>query len=361
MGLPDRKAESWRWAELVRAKANFGKQAPANDTLPETDALWLDIPGDKRLFIGGQPVGHQAEMPEIIADLPPHPLADMAAAHAPCGTSIAIAPNHDGGFMQVLHVGTSGTAHGVTRVRLGAHARLILVETLADSGADHWLNLRFDATLAEGAELVRVVRIINGHGLASERAAVQLADNSRFTSLAVVYGEGDARSEVLVCHNGQGSHAQVNGVLLGDNRANLDAMTTISHAVPDTTSTQVWRLVGAGRARVSVSGGVKVARDAQRTDADQSLKALVLNRTAAANLKPELEIFADDVKCAHGCTVGELDKAALFYLQSRGIPRPEAEALLTHAFVADALAVLPEGALIEALDRDTHTWLEARA
>jgi Fe-S cluster assembly protein SufD len=110
-----------------------------------------------------------------------------------------------------------------------------------------------------------------------------------------------------------------------------------------------------------VAGGVAVARQAQRTDAEQSLRALVLNRTAAANLKPELEILADDVKCAHGCTVGALDRAALFYLESRGVPKAEAEALLTRAFVADALQPIGDELLREALDAETQGWLAARA
>lgn len=360
MALPGRKDEAWRWAELAQARAHLGAAAPANDALPDTGALWLDIESDRRLFIGGQPIGHAGHLPAPDAGFPAHPLADMAATHATAGTVLDVPANHDGGTVQLLHLGTSGMAHGITRVKLGANARLTIVETLADGGADHWLNLRFDASLGEGAELVRVVRIATGHGLASERAAIRLGRAARFSGLSVVLAGGDARTETLVQHDGDGAHAQVNGVLLGDNRAHLDAMTTLEHRVPGATSGQVWRLVGAGRARVSVAGGVKVARNAQKTDASQSLKALVLNRTAAANLKPELEIFADDVQCAHGCTVGELDKAALFYLQSRGIALPEAEALLTRAFVADALGGLPEGPLAQALDRETHAWLEAR-
>src|SRR3546814_6443215 len=102
-------------------------------------------------------------------------------------------------------------------------------------------------------------------------------------------------------------------------------------------SRQLWRSVADDRATCSVAARVEVARDAQKTDGEQSLKGLLLARTATVNAKPELEIFADDVKCAHGATVGELDKAALFYLASRGVPPEEAKALLTRAFIADAI------------------------
>ena len=108
----------------------------------------------------------------------------------------------------------------------------------------------------------------------------------------------------------------------------------------------------------SVAARVEVARHAQKTDGEQSLKGIMLSRTATINAKPELEIFADDVKCAHGATVGELDKAALFYLESRGVPPEEATALLTHAFVADALDRIGEATVRDAFYADVERWFE---
>ena len=101
-----------------------------------------------------------------------------------------------------------------------------------------------------------------------------------------------------------------------------------------------------------------MARDAQKTDGEQSLRGLLLQRTATVNLKPELEIFADDVKCAHGATVGELDARALFYMQSRGIPAPRAKALLTRAFVADAIDRIADETVREVFAADADAWLE---
>lgn len=360
--LPTRRDEAWRWAELGPARAHIGHAPPANDVLPDVAHRWLDVAGPRHLFVGGHPVAGSPHAAEPDGTAPRHPLADLAAASAPAGFTLDVADGDDGGTVQLMHVGIGGAAHGVTRIRLAPGAQLTLIETFADDDeADHWLNHRFDAEVGEGAALTRVVRILNRHGLASERAYATLARDARFTQLAVAVSEGAARTEVLVHHDGPGARAAVNGILLGDGAAALDAMTRLEHRVPGTASTQAWRLVAAGRAQVSVAGGVSVARHAQKTDADQSLKALVLKRTAAANLKPELEIFADDVTCAHGCTVGELDRAALFYLESRGVPPAEAEALLTRAFVADALAVLGEGPLAHAIDLETRRWLEARA
>jgi Fe-S cluster assembly protein SufD len=121
----------------------------------------------------------------------------------------------------------------------------------------------------------------------------------------------------------------------------------------------MWRAVASDQAVASLAARVEVARDAQKTDGEQSLRGLLLKRTATINLKPELEIFADDVKCAHGATVGELDRNALFYAQSRGIPRARAEAMLTRAFVADALDRIGEEAAREAFAAEADRWLDA--
>jgi Fe-S cluster assembly protein SufD len=121
---------------------------------------------------------------------------------------------------------------------------------------------------------------------------------------------------------------------LGKGARTLEIITTVTHTEPGATSRQVVRSVLAGQATGTYLGKVAVARDAQKTDSEQSVKAMLLDRTATANAKPELEIYADDVKCAHGATVGELDKTAMFYLAARGLPPAEAKKLLLQAFIA---------------------------
>lgn len=132
----------------------------------------------------------------------------------------------------------------------------------------------------------------------------------------------------------EGADFTLGAVQIGSGTQVLEIVTTITHAEPGATSRQNVRSVLAGQATGSYLGKVAVARDAQKTDSVQSIKAMLLDRTATANAKPELEIYADDVKCAHGATVGELDAAALFYLQSRGIAPGDARRLLLQAFVA---------------------------
>jgi len=114
----------------------------------------------------------------------------------------------------------------------------------------------------------------------------------------------------------------------------LEIVTTVTHAEPGATSSQIVRSVLADKATGTYLGKVAVARDAQLTDSVQSVKAMLLDRSATANAKPELEIYADDVKCAHGCAIGELDPMGLFYLQARGIAPADAKKLMLQAFVA---------------------------
>lgn len=136
----------------------------------------------------------------------------------------------------------------------------------------------------------------------------------------------------------EGADFTLGGAQLGAGSQTLEVVTTVNHIEPNATSQQMVRSVMAGQATGTYLGKVAVARGADGTDASQSVRAMLLDRSATANAKPELEIFADDVKCAHGCAVGELDAQGLFYLQSRGLTPPEAKRLMLHAFVAEAFA-----------------------
>ena len=127
---------------------------------------------------------------------------------------------------------------------------------------------------------------------------------------------------------------KLGAVQIGGGTQNLEIITTVTHAEPSATSAQIVSSILAGTATGTYLGKVAVARDAQLTDSVQSVKAMLLDRSATANAKPELEIYADDVKCAHGCAIGELDPMGLFYLQARGIAPADAKKLMLQAFVA---------------------------
>jgi Fe-S cluster assembly protein SufD len=147
----------------------------------------------------------------------------------------------------------------------------------------------------------------------------------------------------------EGADFKLGAVQIGGGTQNLEIVTTVTHAEPKATSSQIVRSVLAGTATGTYLGKVAVARDAQLTDSVQSVKAMLLDRSATANAKPELEIYADDVKCAHGCAIGELDAMGLFYLQARGIAPADAKKLMLQAFVAGVFeSAADEDILIEA-------------
>ena len=187
--------------------------------------------------------------------------------------------------------------------------------------------------VAAGEEIARlVVQDADTGAVAVKDFAIVLEAGARATFHVLNTGGKLGRVAIDVTLH-DGAHFELGGAIIGGGEQTLEIVTTLNHVEPNATSNQVVRSVLGGRATGSYLGKVAVARDAQRTDGSQSVKAMLLDRTATANLKPELEIYADDVKCAHGATVGELDANALFYLQSRGVPPAEAKALLLRAFI----------------------------
>ena len=174
-----------------------------------------------------------------------------------------------------------------------------------------------------------------GNGVAIADLDVTIEDGATFALHLLCSGAQYGRINVRATL-GKRSHFELGGAILGNGDQKLEIVTETIHAQPEATSNQVVRSVLGGKASGTFMGKVHVARDAQRTDAAQSVKSMLLDRTATANNKPELEIFADDVLCAHGATVGELDQNALFYMASRGLDPETAKRLMLQAFIGDA-------------------------
>jgi Fe-S cluster assembly protein SufD len=187
-------------------------------------------------------------------------------------------------------------------------------------------------------------RIVVPAGGDFRRAILQ--DEGDIRQIELVLGKGAAASLHILNIGGaygrielavtlhEGADFHLGAAQIGSGAQNLEIVTTVTHAEPGATSRQMIRSVLGGTATGTYLGKVAVARDAQQTDSEQDVKAMLLDRSATANAKPELEIFADDVKCAHGCAIGELDAMSLYYLQSRGLPPAEAKKILLQAFVA---------------------------
>ena len=183
-----------------------------------------------------------------------------------------------------------------------------------------------------GEDVVRSISELPASGIA--RMSVEVEPNGHFYLHALVAHRAYGRLDIDVRLQ-DGATFTFGGVIIGSDAQTLEIVTKVRHCGEWGVSRQTVRSVLGGTATGSYLGKVAVSRDAQKTDSVQSVKAMLLDRTATANAKPELEIYADDVKCAHGATVGELDKNALFYLAARGLPPAEAQTLLLQAFVAE--------------------------
>lgn len=192
------------------------------------------------------------------------------------------------------------------------------------------------------------------------RIDLNIGDGASFALHALVANVDYGRVEIRATL-GRAAHFELGGAILGSGEQTLEIVSETIHAAPDATSNQVVRQVLASKATGTYMGKVAVARDAQKTDAAQSVKAMLLDRSATANAKPELEIYADDVKCAHGATVGELDKAGLYYMAARGLPPAIARKLMLQAFIADAFVSVDDDAARGAIEAKALAVLEGLA
>ncbi|WP_423607431.1 SufB/SufD family protein [Sphingomonas sp. MS122] len=357
--LPSPREEAWRWSDLdtLRAAADTAPEATGIDPA----ALFLDIPGPRLLFVDGafepahsRPGPVQLTRLEMTGD---HPLGQLAQGE---GWVLRLDAQAATDPVQIVHLGTGGESHLPARIDMADDAVATVVETYAGRG---WANRLVHASLGKGARLMRAVRLLQDEGFVSLRDEARIGEAASYVSTFLgaggQKGQCGSRIDGALTLDGPGAYAEMGGALLTRAEQKQEAAVVLRHAEPEGTSRQVWRAVAADASTASLAARAEVARHAQKTDGEQSLRGLLLKRTATVNLKPELEIFADDVKCAHGATVGELDARALFYMQSRGIDEARAKALLTHAFVADALDRIGDEAVRTAFAADAEQWLEA--
>jgi Fe-S cluster assembly protein SufD len=217
----------------------------------------------------------------------------------------------------------------------------------------------FGATVGEGATLTRVVIVTASRGVPLTRMHVRLAAGATFRQFIYAEGAKLARLETTVSVEGEGAHVELNGVYVVAAGGHADLTSIVEHRVPNGVTRQL--IKGAARAggRGVFQGKILVAAGAQNTDARQNHHALLLEDGAEVFAKPELEIRADDVLCAHGNTVGGLDAAALFYMRQRGIPEAQARALLVEAFLIEAVPDDLPAELHEEILTRLRTWLDA--
>lgn len=219
--------------------------------------------------------------------------------------------------------------------------RYSAVEALRGVPLDAWRDLAVAAGETHRDCLVVEDRSGAREGTTLHRLRVTLGEGARCELFAVVAAELFARVEIEVSL-GRGAHFEFGGITVGGRDTVREFVTRVIHAEPEASSNQVVRAVHWGQGTGNFLGTIEVARHAQKTDAAQSFKGLLLEKGASVNAVPQLEIFADDVKCAHGATVGQLDEAARFYMAARGLAPEVARRLLVQGFIGDALVALDD-------------------
>jgi Fe-S cluster assembly protein SufD len=255
--------------------------------------------------------------------------------------------------------GAESVASPRIALRLGAGSSATLVEQYAALGSGASLtNALCEIDLGPGAALDHVKLQAE-----SERAwhiasiIARQAGRSRLRSFSIAAGGRLARTEITAALEAEGAHCDLLGLYLAHDAQLVDHHTWIDHAAPQTTSRELYKGILGDRARGVFRGRVHVRPDAQQIEAEQSHRSLMLSDDAAVYARPQLEIYADDVKCSHGNAIGQLDLDALFYLRSRGIPEALARATLTAAFAREVLEELPLETLRSDLDHALEQWL----
>jgi Fe-S cluster assembly protein SufD len=244
-------------------------------------------------------------------------------------------------------------------ILLGENAQARIVESYAGLEGTAFVNGVTEIDLGENAwlELTRFQSETSTSIHISNTAAAQ-ATGSTFIHTSANFGGAIVRNDVNVWGGGEHTETSLNSANLGADEQVVDNHTRIDHATPNCHSFETYKSILRDRSVGVFNGKIFVYEDAQKTDAKQTNQAILLSPTATMNTKPQLEIFADDVKCTHGATIGQLREDALFYLRARGIPKAQAQALLVYAFAAEVLEKITVEPVRDALERELFRKLE---
>ena len=249
--------------------------------------------------------------------------------------------------------GRATAIHPRTLVQLGKGSRATVIERyLPAAEGTYFTNAVTEVVVGADAALDHV-KLQQEAATAYHVANTQfvLGTRGRLTTHTITLGGAWSRNEVRVRFDGEHGEATVNGLYMAAGRQHVDHQTILDHSLPNCASHELYKGILDGQAHGVFNGKILVRKDAQKTDAKQTNKVLLLADDATIDTKPQLEIFADDVKCTHGATVGQLDEAQLFYLRSRGLDLDAARALLTFAFANDVVGRIPVEALRDELEQ----------
>jgi Fe-S cluster assembly protein SufD len=384
LGFPSRRSESWRYLDLqplertpllpahaagrpdisalrerlavlslsdtgARLVLVDGRFAADLSRLPMRNGVWL---GTMVEAMRARPDLAEAAVAEISGEAA-QPFAALNAAFFADGYVLSLEP---GAVLdepiEILHL-ASGSSEASFHTRslaiLGAGSRASVIETYAGEGR-YWRNDVLAARLAEGAVLHRTAVVEEApDALHFGHLDAILAAEATLAGFALLLGGRRVRHEAHVRMAGEAARCRLDGAFLvaGNDEANI--VTTVDHAAPGGRTSELVKGVASDRGHGAFQGCMVVRQGAQKTDASQQSRNLIVGRRAVIDTKPELEIYADDVKCSHGATVGDLDAASLFYLQARGIPPEEARRMLIEGFLREAVEEIEDGAVREYL------------
>ena len=371
-GFPTTRDEEWKFTSVAPiAERRFAFAPDGADARPlvERESWAAGLGGHRAVFVNGMhapelsagelPRGVQVSSLRAVLATNPAAVEPFLGRFAPADRQAFTALNtgflDDGAFVWVapgtivdrtitlLFVSTPAAAASMSHPRVlvvaGDRSELRLVEAYAGpSGQEYFTNAVTEVAVGAGA-------VVDHYKLQREsRAAfhvggmfVHATRDSNFSSHSLTFGGALVRNDVLAVLDGEGGDCTMNGLYLAGGRTLVDNHTTIDHAKPHCGSHELYKGILGERAHAVFNGKIIVRPDAQKTDAKQTNKALLLSDDARINTKPQLEIFANDVKCTHGATVGQLDEDAIFYLRARGLDLAQARQMLIHAFAGDVL------------------------
>ena len=376
-GFPTSRHENWKYTDVSKlaklypdwlADRTADNPTPARQPLDIADAIHL-------VFIDGvfQPTLSSGNLP---ASLVVGNLAQLAQSHrASIESRLGRLSNAaDAAFVAlntafatdctalILPAGTelsrpvyvehfsgsqSKSSHPRLLVELGENSNGTLIEHYT-GGAATLINSVAELRIGRGARLnYYKLQELHPEAWHTGQQYLRLHANATVNSMTIDSGAAMSRSELYACLDGPGAMIEAQGLLLGDGARHIDSRITLDHAAPHTSSRARYRAILSGKSRGVFNGRILVQQPAQKTNAELTNRNLLLNRGAEINTKPELEIYADDVKCAHGSTTGQLDQSALFYLLSRGIDQQAARNMLVTAFASELLSNIRIPAIVE--------------
>jgi Fe-S cluster assembly protein SufD len=315
--LPNRKLEDWKYTDLRNA---VGEHVVAS----APTAAWSVASVSGSVDI--------ADLPDIAPRGEHGVMAALAIDAAKAGPYVRVPKGETG----AIHLHLTEGGHGRAVIVVEDGASLELRESVL---TDEFANIAVEIVLGRDARLTHVREAPAAKAARVADYAVRVVQSAVYRAHLIDLGTKLSRTELHIALEGDGAQAHLSGVsVLNDVHA--DVTTHVTHAHGNTQSTQLFKYVAGGHARGIYQGKVTVAQGANGSDSRQTAKGLLLQDRAEIDLKPELEILADDVKCAHGAAVGDLDAESLFYLRSRGLPEAEARALLMRAFLGDAVDLI---------------------